>query len=419
MKNTEKLLQYQVQGNSNTLARGINRESASASLTPPSGVGNRDDSLLYLGCSNSDNQDEKINKKKSKKPLKKGDAGWKGDDWTPKNKDYKIMKSLRENIKHWAKIYGTEKLFFLTLTFKGTKILEPKEAQRRFNNFNRQFNRLDKVQWLYKGVEPQKSGQLHYHIIGYHTHDLGAESLDWESYKKSGEYRLKKTWGPMYKYQRKFTATANDELKEMWDKCSKIAEGSKMGRSEFLPVRSANSIGSYVGKYLGKCFASQANNEWHKGIRRFSYSKKAPQMHGRQFTWLHSPRELTWRQKVAGFAHGVGVRDLDDMVRKYGSMWAVNQREFINYYGLMWYPYIKETRYAHSRPAEYPTRYGGNPLKHMGNGEIPEDFDNLEYELWEKWLGGTTRQGMRNHAEHLKKWQRAEKEKAFNEKVYG
>ena len=112
-------------------------------------------------------------------------------DWKPNNKDYKIVKSLRENIKHWTKIYGKEKLFFLTLTFQGKLKAPktPKEAQQRFNNFNRQFSRLKNVQWLYKGVEPQERGVLHYHIIGYHENDLGAENLDWDSYKKAGEYR--------------------------------------------------------------------------------------------------------------------------------------------------------------------------------------------------------------------------------------
>ena len=178
--------------------------SASAPLSPPSGgLGIGTDPLLYLSCPNSDNEVNQKKKKKEKKPLKKGQRGWKGDDWTPNNKDYKIVKSLRENVKHWGKIYGEEKLFFLTLTFK-ENIEDPKEAQRRFNNFNRQFNRIGKVQWLYKGIEPQERGSLHFHIIGHHQNDLGAEKLDWDSYKKSGEARTKKNWGLMYKYQRKF-----------------------------------------------------------------------------------------------------------------------------------------------------------------------------------------------------------------------
>ena len=392
--------------------------SASAPLAPPRGAGDRDDSLLYLSCFNSDNLVDLKKEKRTKKPLKKGQLGWKGDNWTPNNKDYKIVKSLRQNIKHWAKIYGVEKLFFLTLTFKEEN-LDAKEAQRRFNNFNRQFNRINQVQWLYKGVEPQERGTLHYHIIGYHTHDLGAEKLDWEAYKATGKYRKEKKWGLMYKNQRALTASANDHLKEMWGKVRKIAEGSKMGRSEFLPVRSANSIGSYVGKYLGKCFASQNNNEWSKGLRRFSYSKKAPQVHGRQFSWVKGTKELTWRQKLAGWAHGMGVKDPDDLERKYGKMWALEQRESINYYGPRFYNGMKQNKFGHSRPAMYPTGVTGNILKHMGESELPEDFHYQEYQLWEDFLSNKPSRSLRQHAEHFRKHERARKAKALHEKIYG
>ena len=397
--------------------------SASAPLSPPLGGGDRDDSLLYLSCRNSDNKVDVKKEKKNKKPLKKGDRGWKGDDWKPNNKDYKIVKSLRENIKHWTKIYGKEKLFFLTLTFQG-KLKAPKtskEAQQRFNNFNRQFSRLNNVQWLYKGVEPQERGVLHYHIIGYHQNDLGADKLDWESYKKAGEYRRAKKWGLMYKYQRKFTATANDDLKAMWEKIRRISEGSKMGRSEFLPVRSASCIGNYVGKYLGKCFASKNNNEWAKGINRFQYSQKAPQIHGREFSWVSNPRGLTWRQKVTAWAHGVGVRqdDTEDLERKYGKKWAVTQRDAINYWGMCWYPFMKERRRGHSKPPFYPTGLVGNIFASLPDNEIPEDFHYLEHDLWEEFFITNKSRSLRHHAEHQRKWERAKKHAEFNERVYG
>ena len=394
--------------------------SASAPLSPPSGgLGIGTDPLLYLSCPNSDNEVNQKKKKKEKKPLKKGQRGWKGDDWTPNNKDYKIVKSLRENVKHWGKIYGEEKLFFLTLTFK-ENIEDPKEAQRRFNNFNRQFNRIGKVQWLYKGIEPQERGSLHFHIIGHHQNDLGAEKLDWDSYKKSGEARTKKNWGLMYKYQRKFSATANDELKEMWEKVRRIAKGSKFGRTEFLPVRSAGCISNYVGKYLGKCFASQNNGTWAKGLRRFSYSNKAPQVHGRQFSWVKGTTEMTWRQKVANWAHGVGVKDPDDMVRKYGKKWAVDQRENINYFGMVWSHKKEGLRFGHSKPPMYPTGVIGNVLGNMGRVEVPEDYDYIEHDLWEKFYSiNKSRGSLRHHAEHFRKHARAKKHAEFNAKVYG
>ena len=110
--------------------------------------------------------------------------------------------------------------------------------------------------------------------------------------KKAAQAFDKGNKGEGYKWTKVYSASANEELKEMWGKVRSIAKGSGFGRAEFLPVRSANSIGQYVGKYLGKCFASQNNGEWCKGLRRFSYSRSAPQIHGRQYSWAfgkHGP----------------------------------------------------------------------------------------------------------------------------------
>ena len=395
-------------------------ESASASQNPPTGgVGIGDDSLLYLSCLNSDNEVNEKKKKKKKKPIRKGDTGWKGDDWTPNNKDYKIVKSLRENIKHWGKKWGHEKIFFLTLTFK-ENVTDPKVAEERFNNFNRQFTRLPKVQWLYKGVEPQHRGALHFHLIGVHEEDLGAEQFDWEAYKKASEAFSKGNKGLGYKWTKEYSKSANKPLKEMWGKVAKIAKGSKMGRSEFLPVRSANCIGNYVGKYLGKCFASQNNHTWPKGMKRFSYSRKAPQVHGRQFSWVSNKGMLTWRKKVANWAYGVGVKDSEDMVRKYGNMWAVKYKEDINYYGVRWEKENKEKHYGHAKPTQYPTGVIGNVLGNMGTAEKPSNFEEIEQELWEKFHAThTNRRGLKHHAEHFRKHSAAKKHAEFNERVYG
>ena len=405
-----------------TQSQGYNGGSASAPLTPPRGGGDRDDSLLYLSCRNSDNKVDVKKEKKKKNPLKKGDRGWKGEDWTPDNKNYKIVKSLRENIKYWGKTIGIEKLFFLTITFEDKNQPETaKEAQRRWNNFNRQFSRIKEVQWLYKGVEPQEKGTLHYHLIGYHQHDLGADTFDWDALKKSAEYRAKGQLGMSRKYTKIYSNSANDHLKAMWEKCRKISKGSKMGRTEFLPIRSANTIGNYVGKYLGKCFSDQNNNKWSKGIRRFQYSQKAPQPHGREFSWVNNPRGLTWRQKLTAWAHGVGVKqdDTDDLERKYGKKWGVTQREAINYWGMVWYPFMKEKKFGHAKPAYYPTGLPGNIFASLPKMEIPEDYHYQEYDLWENYFDPPKLKSFRNHAQHKNKWEKAEKHKAFLEKVYG
>jgi hypothetical protein len=427
MKNTQNLLTDQVLGRNQTLARGTNRESASASLTPPSGVGNRKDSLLYLSCFNSDKRSKKESKTKKQKVLKKGDKGWQGDDWTPDSKEYKIVKSLRENIKHWGKLYGVERLFMNTLTFD-ERITDAKEAQRRFNNYNRQFSRVQGVTWLYKGIEPQKNGSLHFHVIGYADWDLGAETFDWESYKKAGEAFSKGNKGLGYKWTRIYSKSANDKLKFMWEKTRAMAKGSKMGRSEFLPVRSVGSIGQYVGKYLAKTFASKNNGTWAMGLRRFSYSRKAPQIHGRQFSWVKGSHGhdavAPWRVKVKFWAHSRGVKDPEDMVLKYGKTWAINYKDEINSEGALYAldPTFKDKEFGWLAPAKYPTGYERSPIYTMWTKPryVTDFIDDSEDKQWDKWLGSKHGRGsLREHAQHLERWKRAEKEKAFNEKVYG
>ena len=404
--------------------------SASVTSAPPRGAEDRDDPLLYLSCFNSDKRSKKERKiegqKKKKKVLRKGQRGWKGDDWTPNSKEYKIMKSLRENIKHWAKIYGSNRLFMNTLTFEDN-VTDPKEAQRRFNNYNRQFSRIEGVTWLYKGIEPQKRGALHFHIIGVADWDLGAETFDWEAYKKAGEAFSKGRKGEGYKWTKVYAKTANERLQGMWDKTRRMAKGSKMGRSEFLPVRSANSIGQYVGKYLGKCFASQNNGTWAQGLRRFSYSRSAPQVHGRQFSWVEGKHGnevfATWRQKVKAWAHARGVKDFDDMRKKYGKKWAIENIDEINEKGLLYHldPEFKDKPFGWAAPARYPSGLENNPMATMWTKPrwIADPFETSEDELWEDWLASPAGRSMSNHGQHYEKWKRAEKHREFNEKVYG
>ena len=71
-------------------------------------------------------------KKEAQTPLKSK----KEDGLNFDNKSYKIVYSLRKNIADWGEYYGTEKLFFMTLTFpweNGKPLTDPIEAQRRLS----------------------------------------------------------------------------------------------------------------------------------------------------------------------------------------------------------------------------------------------------------------------------------------------
>ena len=402
----------QLQASSKTFARGKGDRLAS-SQPPPCGEGDATASLLYLSCPNSDKIKKKTTKVNKRKSAKMRDRG---ENDTPDNKEYKIMKSLRENIKHWAKIHGEEHIFFLTLTFK-ENLTDPEEAQRRFNNFNRQFNRIKDVQWYYKGIEPQARGAIHYHIVGVTKFKMNPDQVDWDAYKKMNEYRQKKQWGYMRKYQRIFSQSNVQEVRDMWKVIRRISEGSGMGRSEFLPIRSAGCVAQYVGKYLNKTFASKENGSLPRGVRRFSYSNKAPQPHGRQFSWVKNQKTglPIWREKVKVWAHGVGVKDLDDVAEKYGKKWAINFRDDINYYGQIWKH--EKLRFGHSKPALYPNGTIGNPLAHLPKVELADPFEKSENELWQDWLM-EKKTNLRNHARSVEKHRRARKHKKVLSYLY-
>jgi hypothetical protein len=395
-----------------TLVGGKGDRLASSLSPPTGGNGNRDDSLLYLSYYNSDNDQKKLESKKREIPQK-----WRKrkDDDTPNNHEYKIMKSLRENIKIWAKTYGEDRIFFLTLTFE-ENLTDWKEAQRRFNNFNRQFNRRKDVQWLYKGIEPQKRGALHYHIVGVTEFKMAPEKVDWEAYKKTNEYRDQGNRGMMNKYQRIFSQSNVQEVRDMWKSIRAMAKGSKFGRTEFLPIRSAGCVAQYVGKYLNKTFASKQNGELPKGVRRFSYSNKAPQNFGRQFSWVSSSTGLlTWREKVKVWAHGVGVKDFDDVREKYGAKWAIEFKDDINYFGTLWHG--KELRKGHAKPATYPKGQIGDIGKYYGRVESKGEYEQDEDYQWREYLMAQ-KTNFKHHSMHHVKWKKAEQYKKLNSWAY-
>ena len=57
----------------------------------------------------------------------------------------------------------------------------------------------------------------------------------------------------------------------------------------------------------------------------------------------------------------------------------------------------------------------------MGNDKSLEDpFETSENELWEKWLNAdSSRSGMREHANSVRKFEMAQKTKRLHELIYG
>ncbi|WP_052678194.1 rolling circle replication-associated protein [Escherichia coli] len=75
----------------------------------------------------------------------------------------KSASCLAWNVEFLCSKFGIENLGFLTLTFRD-HVLDPKEAQRRFNSLRTNVLR-ERYQADIRVVERQKSGRIHYHLL--------------------------------------------------------------------------------------------------------------------------------------------------------------------------------------------------------------------------------------------------------------
>lgn len=222
---------------------------------------------------------------------------------------------LAESVEKMARIYGLERLGFLTLTFRD-HVTEPKEAQKRLNSL---FSNVIKPRYgEYLGVlERQKSGRIHYHLLVKLSHDIRT-GVDFEAIKKR-DYR-----------------SAGAYLRSEWKFWRDTARKYRFGRTELLPVMSSSTaIKYYVGKYISKSIAAsnEAPNVNDKGVRLVRYSKKARAGNTR-FSFL-SKGTFKWRDSVAFFAsllsdhYNEPMLSFDDISNKLGPRWAYKYRAYI------------------------------------------------------------------------------------------
>lgn len=201
-----------------------------------------------------------------------------------------------------AKLYGLERLGFLTLTF-GDHVTDLREAQRRFNSLASNVLSKRYVRWLV-AVERQKSGRVHFHVLVVELEDIRT-GVDFAAFDR-GDYR-----------------SANRALRGEWAFWRGTAGRYRFGRTELLPVKSTTeAIGRYVGKYLAKHMGARREDD--KGARLVRYSKGA--RCGNTRISGVGPKSWEWRKKLAKFAAGLGFTEHDDFVEwaraKYGRRWA-------------------------------------------------------------------------------------------------
>ncbi|MBS0584447.1 MAG: hypothetical protein JSS42_15235 [Proteobacteria bacterium] len=219
---------------------------------------------------------------------------------------------LAWNVQALAEREGLERLGFLTLTF-ADHVIDPKEAQRRFNSLATRVLRERYPAGFVRVFERQKSRRIHYHLLVVLKEDIRT-GVDFGAFERQ-DYR-----------------TASIELRSEWAYWRKTAKAYGFGRTELMPIRSTpEGIGRYVGKYISKNVAQRKGDD--RRVRLVEYSRGA-RMARTRFAWS-SDNARDWRLKVRLFAQmqawslGVEIHDVSELSRYLGPRWAWNWREFI------------------------------------------------------------------------------------------
>ncbi|ENJ1622211.1 hypothetical protein ACEYZO_004935 [Escherichia coli] len=222
----------------------------------------------------------------------------------------KSASCLAWNVDFLCSKFGIKNLGFLTLTFRD-HVLDPKEAQRRFNSLRTHVLRERYLADI-RVMERQKSGRIHYHLLVVIGEDVRT-GFDFEACA-NGDYR-----------------SANQRLKQEWAFWRKTAKAYGFGRTELLPIKSnSECIARYVGKYISKHFETRQHRD--KGVRLVEYSRNARIASTRmQFI---SEGSAAWRRKVGIFCHYIaentGCSPTFEGVRSVlGPKWAYQWRKFI------------------------------------------------------------------------------------------
>ena len=204
-----------------------------------------------------------------------------------------------------VKMFGLERIGFLTLTFKD-HVTSLREAQRRFRSLRahviaKRYERAIVV-W-----ERQQSGRIHFHLIVVLKDDI-RRGADFAAFKRQ-DYR-----------------SANTALRAEWAFWRVTCRPQcRFGRHELMPVKStAEGIARYVGKYISKHIGQRLAEDKGARLVRFIGYKAGDRTASCRFSW-NSDNAWLWRHKVAAFAKRWGAKDSDDLRRIFGPRWAYHR----------------------------------------------------------------------------------------------
>ena len=226
--------------------------------------------------------------------------------------------SLAANVEHFVEQYGIDNVGFVTITFE-KRVADPKEAQRRFNNFGRRvLGELfgDRIRVL----ESHADGRPHYHLLVDCRGDIRT-GFDWDYYQRVVNRRA------VGDYERpKGSLNRTPLLKFLHDRINEVRHRYGIGRTEVVPIRSSSeAVGRYVGGYISK--GAIWRDERYKGARTVSYSQSFTRKVKGAFAWVEHGRK--WREAVSTWAESHGCADLDQVKSVFGPRWAYHHGESI------------------------------------------------------------------------------------------
>jgi hypothetical protein len=225
------------------------------------------------------------------------------------------------NVIAFCELMGFESVGFLTITFP--EHLTWKEAERRFNNYNRRVLSVhfrDRI----KVLEFTRSGRPHFHLVVACAGNI-REGFNFEHAAEVAQWNRHMRHLPQHKPKGSYGG--NELLRSLWKTLRAAAPEYGIGRTELIPLKScAEAVGHYVGGYFGKSMDGRLPE--HKGARMVSYSRGFPRAYKGAFSHLHRGRPF--RQRLALWAAQYGCFSLEEVASLFGSRWFYHHKDAIN-----------------------------------------------------------------------------------------
>jgi hypothetical protein len=253
------------------------------------------------------------------------------------SRDRKTCFALIENLKDFVTRYGREHCAFWTITAPDQ--CEPKEFARRWNSFLA--NHGGFIVDYGRVLEPQENGRPHYHFIVAVPWDMKPDAFDWQaSLFARAEFKAHGRTPLHRELTAKYVTSAVEQTRKKWSYLRRVLPKYKLGRSEFLPIRSAaEAVAKYVGHYLADGL-NLRKDEW-KGCRRVEWSRRTKirrlQVNGFAFANFTENKKTgergtggprrKWRERCDALLAALGGRREEDMDIFLGKKWRWKFRD--------------------------------------------------------------------------------------------